>query len=59
MPDKRGFRHGTESIGARQPGHGEDQMNEHDTEIAHPGNRINTSRTTPLQANVAIRHRQD
>ena len=31
----------------------------HTTEIAHPGNGINTSQTTTLQANLAIRHRQD
>ena len=35
-----------------------DLVNEHDTEIAHPDNGINTSETTTLQANLAIRHRQ-
>ena len=55
--DEHGFgHHGTESTGPRQSGHGDDQVNEHDTEIAHPGNRINTSQTTALQANLAIRH---
>ena len=33
-------------------------MNEYDSEVAHPGNGINTSKTTALRANLAIRHRQ-
>jgi hypothetical protein len=33
-------------------------MNEYDSEVTHPGNRINTSKTTALRANLAIRHRQ-
>jgi len=44
--------------GRCQSGQDDDQMNEHDTEIAHSGNGINTSKTTTFQANLAIRHRQ-
>jgi hypothetical protein len=32
-------------------------MNEYDNEVAHPGNGINTSKTTALRPNLAIRHR--
>jgi hypothetical protein len=45
-PDQHGFGdNGTESTG---PGQDDDQMNEYDSEVAHPGNRINTSKTTAL-----------
>jgi hypothetical protein len=45
MPDQHGFGdNGTESTGPRQSGQGDDQMNEYDSEIAHPGNGINTSK---------------
>jgi hypothetical protein len=33
-------------------------MNEYDSEVAHPCNRINTSQTTALRPNWAIRQRQ-
>jgi hypothetical protein len=50
MPDQHGFGdNGTESTRPRQPGQGDDQMNEYDSEIAHPGNGINTSQTTALK----------
>jgi hypothetical protein len=32
-------------------------MNEYESEVAHPGNGINTSKTTALRPNLAIRHR--
>jgi hypothetical protein len=45
MPDQHGFGdNGTESTRPRQSGQGDDQMNEYDSEIAHPGNGINTSK---------------
>jgi hypothetical protein len=47
MPDQHGFGdNGTKSTRPRQSGQGDDQMNEHDSEVAHPGNGINTSKTT-------------
>ena len=59
VPDQHRFGdNGTESTGRRQSGKDDDHMNEQDTQIAHPGNRINTSETTTFQANLAIRHRQ-
>jgi hypothetical protein len=33
-------------------------MNEYDSEVAHSANGINTSKTTALRPNLAIRHRQ-
>jgi hypothetical protein len=59
MPDQHGFGdNGTESTRPRQSGQGDDQINEYDSEVAHPGNGINTSKTTALRPNLAIRHRQ-
>src|SRR4030095_10644274 len=50
MPDQQGFgANGTESTGPRQSGQGDDQMNEYDSEVAHAGNGINTSKTTALR----------
>ena len=50
MPDQRGFgNNGTESARPCQSGHGDDQMNEQDEEVAHPGNGISTSRTTTFR----------
>jgi hypothetical protein len=47
MPDQHGFGdNGTESTRPCQSGHGNDQMNEQDEKVAHPGNGINTSKTT-------------
>jgi hypothetical protein len=49
MPDQHGLgENGTESARPRQSGQGDDQMNEYDDEIAHPGNGINISQTTAL-----------
>jgi hypothetical protein len=49
-PDQHGFGdNGTESARPRQSGQGDDQMNEYDREVAHPGNGINTSQTTALK----------
>ena len=48
--DQHGFGHnGTESARPYQSGHGDDQMNEQDEKIAHPGNGISTSRTTAFR----------
>jgi hypothetical protein len=50
MPDQNGLGdNGTESTRPRQSGQGNDQMNEYDSEVAHPGNSINTSQTTALR----------
>src|SRR6516165_3740722 len=50
MPDQHGLGHnGTESTRLRQSGQGDDQMNEYDSEVAHSGNGINTSKTTALR----------
>jgi hypothetical protein len=50
MPDQHGFGdNGTESTRPRQSGHGDDQMNEYDDEIAHSSNGINTSKSTALR----------
>ena len=47
MPDQHGFgENGTESTRPRQSGQGDNQVNEYDSELAHPGNGINTSKTT-------------
>ena len=41
MPDQHGFgNNGTESARPCQSGHGDDQMNEQDEEVAHPGNGV-------------------
>jgi hypothetical protein len=59
MPDQYGLGDsGTESTRPRQSGQGDDQMNEYDSEVAHPGNGINNSKTTALRPISAIRHRQ-
>jgi hypothetical protein len=59
MPDQHGFGdNGTESTRPRQSGQSADHMNEYNNEVAHPGNGINTSKTTALRPNLAIRHRQ-
>jgi hypothetical protein len=51
MPEQHGFGdNGTESTRPRQSGQGDDQMNEYDSEVTHPGNGINTSKTTALRA---------
>jgi hypothetical protein len=49
-PDQHGLGdNGTESTRPRQSGQGDDQMNEYDSEAAHSGNGINTSKTTALR----------
>jgi hypothetical protein len=59
MPDQHGFGdYGTETTRSSQSGQSDDQMNEYDSEVAHPGNDINTSKTTAFRRNLAIRHRQ-
>ena len=40
---------GTESTRPRESGQGDDQMNKYDSEVTHPGNGINTSKTTALR----------
>ena len=50
MPDQHGFgNNGTEAARLCQSRHGDDQMNEQDEEVAHPGNGISTSRTTAFR----------
>ena len=50
MPDQRGFgNNGADSARPCQSGYGDDQMNEQDEQIAHPGNGINTSRSTAFR----------
>jgi hypothetical protein len=50
MPDQHGFgHHGTESARPYQSGHGDDQRNEQDEKISHPGNGVSTSRTTAFR----------
>src|SRR5215469_872225 len=59
MPDQHGLGdNGTESTQPCRPGQGDDQMNEYNTDVAHPGNSINTSKPTALRPNIAIRYRQ-
>ena len=59
MPDQHGFGdNATEATRPRQSGQSADQMNEYESEVAHPGNGINTSKTTALRSNLAISHRQ-
>ena len=51
MPDQHGFGdNGTESTWPRQSGQGDPQINEYDSEVAHSGNGINSSKTTALKA---------
>jgi hypothetical protein len=46
MPDQHGLGDNrTESTRPRQSGQGDDQMNEYDSEVAHPGNGINSKNT--------------
>jgi hypothetical protein len=50
MTDQYGLGdNGTESTRPRQSGQGDDQMKEYDSEVAHPGNGINSSKTTALR----------
>jgi hypothetical protein len=50
MPDQRGFgNNGADSARPCQSGYGDDQMNAQDDQIAHPGNGINTSRSTAFR----------
>ena len=50
MSDQHGLGdNGTESTGPRQSSQGDDQMNEYDSEVAHPGNGINISQTPALR----------
>jgi hypothetical protein len=59
MPDQHGFGdYGTETTRPRHSGQSDDQMNQYDSEVAHPRNGINTSKTTAFRQNLAIRHRQ-
>ena len=59
MPDQHGFGNNrTDAARPCQSGHSDDQMNDEDQEVAHPGNGISTSKTTGFQANLAIRHGQ-
>jgi len=58
MPDQHGFGdNGTEATRPCQSGQGDDQMNEYDSEVAHPGNGINTSKTTALRCRWRITNR--
>jgi hypothetical protein len=51
MPHQHGFGdNGTESTRPRQSGQGDHQINEYDSEVAHSGNGINSSKTTALKA---------
>jgi len=51
MPDQHGFRDdGTESTRPRQSGQRDHQTNEYDSEVAHSGDGINSSKTTALKA---------
>ena len=55
MSDQHGFGdNGTESTRPCQSGQGNDQMDQNDSEVPHPANGINTSKTTPLSRNLAI-----
>src|SRR5215471_4565272 len=49
---------GTKATRFCQSDHGNDQMNEQDEQIAHPGNSVNTSKSRRLQPKLAIRHGQ-
>src|SRR5215471_6005542 len=50
MPDQHGLGdNGAESTRPHQSGQGDDQMNEYDSEVAHSGNGINTSKTAALR----------
>jgi hypothetical protein len=56
MPDQHRFGdNATESTRPCQSGQGDDQMNEYDNEVAHPGNGINTSKTTALRPDLVSR----
>ena len=45
MPEQRGFgNNGPESARPCEPRHGDDQMNQKDEEVGHPGNGISTSK---------------
>jgi hypothetical protein len=49
-PPEHGFGDdGTESTRPRQSGLRRDQTNEYDSEVSHPGNGINTSKTSALR----------
>ena len=50
MPDQHGFGDNrTQPTRLCQPGHGNDQMNEQDEQVAHPGNSINTSKASTFK----------
>src|SRR5262249_20417695 len=59
MASERGFGDdGTKATRFCQSDHGNDQMNEQDEQVVHPGNSINTSKSRRIQAKLAIRHGQ-
>src|SRR5580658_9790301 len=58
MPHQHGFGdNGTNSAGPRQSGQDADQMDQENSEFAHPGNRINT-KTIEFRSILTIRHGQ-
>lgn len=53
MADQHGFGdNAMKSTRRRQSDHREDQMNEYDSEVAHSGNRINSSKNDRTRANL-------
>ena len=59
MASEHGFGDdGTKATRFCQSDHGNDQMNEQDEQVTHSGNSINTSKSRPIQAKLAIRHGQ-
>ena len=58
MASEHGFGDdGTKATRFCQSDHGNDQMNEQDEQVAHPGNSINTSKSRRIQAKLVSRWR--
>ena len=59
MANERGFGDdGTNTTRPYQPDDSDDQMNENDEDVVHPGIGINISKSPGIQAEFVIRHRQ-
>jgi hypothetical protein len=59
MPSQRGFGHdGAKTTRLYKPNDGNDQMNENDEDVVHPGIVTKIPKSPGIQAALVIRHRQ-
>ena len=59
MPSQRGFGHdGAKTTRLYKPNDGDDQMNENDEDVVHPGIVSKSQKATRIQGRFVIRHPQ-